>query len=56
METRTLPSKAAASCSVNLTTSQVETLLDVLEDIDLKLKTLGIVEINSKMIYAIYDY
>lgn len=37
---------------VNHTEVQVETLFDVLEDIDPKLKALGIVEINGITAYA----
>lgn len=36
---------------VNRRTKQVETLFDVLEDIDPKLEALGIVEINGAMVY-----
>jgi hypothetical protein len=36
---------------VNHRTKQVETLFDVLEDIDPKLEALGIVEINGVMSY-----
>jgi hypothetical protein len=36
---------------VNRRTKQVETLFDVLEDIDSKLEALGIIEINGAMVY-----
>jgi hypothetical protein len=36
---------------VNLTTKQVETLFEVLEDIGSKLKALGIVEVGSETTY-----
>lgn len=39
-------------CLVNHRASQVETLFDVLEDIDPKLKTLGIIEVNGIMTHA----
>jgi hypothetical protein len=37
---------------VNLKTKQVETLFDVLEDIDPKLKALGIIEVGNLMTYV----
>lgn len=36
---------------MNHRASQVETLFDFLEDIDPKLKTLGVIEFNGNMIY-----
>lgn len=37
---------------VNHRTSQVETLFEVLEDIDPKLKALGVVEVDGTMTYV----
>jgi hypothetical protein len=37
---------------VNSRTKQVETLLEVIEDMDPKLKALGIVEVEGEMTYA----
>jgi len=45
------PSKADESLMVNHRTSQVEILLDVLEEIDPKLKALGVVEVDGTMTY-----
>jgi hypothetical protein len=36
---------------VNLTTTQVGTFFEILEDIDSKLEALGVVEINAIMMY-----
>jgi len=41
---------------VSLTTTQVETLVDILEDIDSQLKALGVAKVDAMSIYAACDY